>query len=223
MSARAEVLTRFQQNVSEHVMEVVRNDGIHRHLRFKKPGTGCMYFDIVTWPGILVITGDMGTSVFTRLEDMFVFFRAGHGERPEGESNLFINPGYWAEKCIANDGPKDEFSKERWACVIKGRFDQYFEGYGELSPAEDLEKAELWERVQSEVIDTAENEHSAFDASSRFEPDSVSFKSLRFEEMWDYTLTEYRWHFIWRLYAIAFAIQQFDAWQATATVEVAHA
>lgn len=216
MSTRAEVLARFQKDVAAHEMQVVRNDGINRHLRFKKPGTGCMYFDIVTWSGILVITGDMGTSVFTRIEDMFQFFRPGRDEHRDGEGKLFINPGYWAEKCIANDGPKEEFSTDRWAKVIKERFDQYFQSHGELSPADELEKAELWEKVQGDVIDGVEDQSSAFHAADCFDPENVTFGSLRFDEMWDYTLTDYRWHFIWRLYAIAYAIQQFDAWQAAA-------
>lgn len=114
MSARrdieAEVLARFQRDTAAHQLEVIKDDGLHRHLRFRKPGTGCYGFDIVTWPFHLAISGDMGAAMFTRLPDMFEFFRdsSKHAE-PDA---LCINAGYWAEKCVANDGEKKEFSPE---------------------------------------------------------------------------------------------------------------
>jgi hypothetical protein len=40
-----------------------------------------MGFDVVTWPGHLSISGDMGCFVFTRVDDMFTFFR-GHEDAP---------------------------------------------------------------------------------------------------------------------------------------------
>lgn len=226
MTDRADVLARFERDVASHTLETLRADGVHRHLRFRKPGTMCMHFDIVTWPGILVITGDMGTSVFTRLNDMFEFFRPSRGERAPGEK-LWINPGYWAEKCIANDGDKEEFSKSRWARIVKERFDSFFESHEELSPAEEVAKAELWEQVERDVIDTAESVESALAVSGGFQPECEEFKNFELNEMWDYTLTDYRFHFIWRLYAISYAIEQFDALQAAKAgaepAEVPHA
>ena len=52
-------------------MIVLRDDGVYRHIRFKKPGTGCMHFDLVTWPGYLCYSGDMGCYVFCRLNARF--------------------------------------------------------------------------------------------------------------------------------------------------------
>ena len=72
-SNRAEVHERFKKDTAEHQMTVLRDDGLYRHLRFRKPGTGIYGFDIVTWPGYLAISGDMGASMFTRLEDMIQF------------------------------------------------------------------------------------------------------------------------------------------------------
>lgn len=210
MTDRADVLVKFEKDVAEHYVEVFRAEGVHRHLRFRRAGTMCMHFDIVTWPGILVITGDMGTSVFTRIEDMFEFFRPGRGEREPGSNKLWINSGYWAEKCIANDGPKDEFSKSRWSRIVKERFEAYFQERDELSPAEEVAKAELWDQVEREVIDMAESVESALTQAGNFQPETHEFESFGFSEMWDYTLTDYRWHFIWRLYAISWGIQFFD-------------
>ena len=83
----------FQKDVSQHGVTIIRDDGVNRHIRFKRPGTMCMHFDLITWPGYLCYCGDMGTYVFSRLEDMFEFFRTDRD----------INPGYWAEKLQAVD------------------------------------------------------------------------------------------------------------------------
>ena len=40
-------------------MSIERDDGLYRHLRFKSSGTNTYYFDLVTWPGYLTVTGDM--------------------------------------------------------------------------------------------------------------------------------------------------------------------
>lgn len=80
----------FEKDTAEHKMTVENDNGVHRSLHFGKPGTMVYYFRINTWPGHLCISGDMGTYVFSRLEDMFEFFR-GEG----------INPQYWSEKIQA--------------------------------------------------------------------------------------------------------------------------
>lgn len=80
---------RFNHDTREHVMSVLHDDGLYRHLRFAKPGTGIYAFEVVTWPGCLAYRGDMGNSwVFMREVDMVPWFRSG----PD------INPGYWLQK-----------------------------------------------------------------------------------------------------------------------------
>jgi hypothetical protein len=83
---------RFIKDTAEHEMTILHNDGLYRHLRFKKPGTRFYWFDLITWPGYLTIAGDMGTFTFERTEDMLTFFR-GAGD---------INPQYWSEKIRPN-------------------------------------------------------------------------------------------------------------------------
>src|ERR1051326_8204576 len=65
----------FLRNVKAHEMTVLRDEGVDRHLRFKAPNTSNQYFDLITWRGSLCFTGDMGTFVFSRIPDMFEFFR----------------------------------------------------------------------------------------------------------------------------------------------------
>jgi hypothetical protein len=66
---------QFLKEVSTHQFTVLHESGLYRHLRFKRPGTGIMHFDIVTWPGYLAYSGDMGCFVFQRLDDMLEFFK----------------------------------------------------------------------------------------------------------------------------------------------------
>jgi hypothetical protein len=97
MSTETGIAERFAADTAQHEMTVLRDDGLYRHLQFVRvapsPKTGkperssFYWFELVTWPGHLAITGDCGTYVFARIEDMFGFFR-GHR----------VNPGYWAEK-----------------------------------------------------------------------------------------------------------------------------
>jgi hypothetical protein len=107
---------RFLHDVREHAMEIIRDDGVYRHIRFKRPGAHCQFFDLVTWPG------DMGTFVFSRLHDMFDFFRTDRRHLRDGRT-LGINPCYWSEKLIAVDGNRHrgsakQFSEERFRQVI---------------------------------------------------------------------------------------------------------
>ena len=88
----AEVGKTFDVNARRLQMEIVRDEGLHRHIKFAQPGSGLYRFDLVTWPGHLAISGDVETFVFSREPDMFEFF---------GGRRSRINPTYWAEKVKA--------------------------------------------------------------------------------------------------------------------------
>ena len=42
---------RFLNDVSEHQITVIRDQDTDRHIRFRRPGTSCYGFDLITWPG----------------------------------------------------------------------------------------------------------------------------------------------------------------------------
>lgn len=86
---KARLLKQFNTWVAdgEHAMTIILDQGLYRHLRFRKTSTTEYWFDIITYPGSLVFTGDMGTMVFSRNDDMLEFF---HGD--------YVNVGYWLEK-----------------------------------------------------------------------------------------------------------------------------
>jgi len=98
-SARTEAEAQFPNNIKDHKLTIIRDEGLYRHLRFSRPSTCTMRFDIITWPGHLAFVGDVGYWVFVRSMDMLDFFR-GDG----------IDPPYWGEKIMA--GRHGEYSED---------------------------------------------------------------------------------------------------------------
>lgn len=182
---------KFLKDVAEHTMHIAIDNGNHRHVTFAKPGTWCMSFQLITWPGYLCYTGDMGTFVFRRLDDMFEFFR---DHKDEGK--LRINLGYWAEKLEATDrgSGHEQWSEDKFRAVIEG----YFE---DEPPSPELRQA-IDEEVLSRIDD---GQHEAYRAANDFEHDGFTFTDL-----WDHDFTEYSYRFIWCCYALAWGIKQYD-------------
>lgn len=100
----------FAAETGEHQMTVLLDrttEGeVYRHLRFARPGTGMWRFDLVTWPGHLAISGDLESFTFSRIPDMFDFFRGGR-----------VNPGYWAEKVVSGKA-KVDFVEEAYVAEV---------------------------------------------------------------------------------------------------------
>lgn len=193
----------FLKDVADHLMTVLRDDGVYRHIRFKQPGTNCMYFDLMTWPGFLCYSGDMGCYVFRRLEDMFEFFRTDRLHQPDRGQTLFINPSYWAEKVEAeerNEGVKkysaDKFRRkiEEWTVEACKEVD--------VSDAERL-RQEIDECV---LCNADEGEQVAMGSAIGFEFEGNSV----FQDFWEADLKEYTYRFIWCCYALAWGIQRYD-------------
>lgn len=190
----------FLKDVATHAMIVKKDDGLYRHLTFTRPGTNCYRFDLVTWPGYLAYSGDMGCFVFSRIADMFEFFRPD-----EGKEGLRINLGYWAEKIEARDrdGVK-EYSADRFIEHVQRRLDE-------------LEASERDRRAAKfEVLDQAhDGSHAAYSAAMSFKgPDGT-----KFTDFYEYDSTEYTYRFIWCCYALAWGIRQFDASKASTSIK----
>lgn len=199
----------FLRDVATHAMEVLRDDGIYRHLRFKRPTSYCYGFDIVTYPGYLVMSGDMGSWVFSRLHDMFEFFRC----RPKNEdpAKLHINRSYWAEKLQAiNRGGVKEFSYIKFEALVrqaledwrKERQDDLHDAAPPFAVPEDLQ--ELVDDLLRAGLDGEVWAHAALRDFEDHE------KRLQLTDTFEWDMTEYTYHFVWGCYAIAWAIKQYD-------------
>lgn len=226
MADRAHVLSQFLKDTAQHRLEVVREDGLYRHLRCRKPGTYCYGFDILTWPGHLAITGDMGASVFSRLDDMLHFFRTTD-DRHDRAGGLSINPGYWAEKLVANDGNRLEFEAALFRDYVKERFDAYVAEHADDDDVPPAWAPDLWAELEESVLFDGEGEDAVTIAIQRmtdFEPDGEPYTSFRFHDAWESSssLQRHTFHFTWRLYAIAWAVRAYDALCAARAAEVAH-
>lgn len=191
---------QFLKEIAQHQMTVIRDDGVYRHIRFSRPQSSDMHFDIITWPKYLCYTGDMGTFVFLRLVDMFNFFR-----EPDPERGLAINPGYWQQKVEAADKSDGvtEYCHDKFVAAINEWVDDYIND----NLSDDPEKAaELREAVKDEVLSCDENEIRAHDAASSF-----SFEGFKFEDFWEVDVKKFSGRFIWCCFALVWAIQQYDA------------
>ncbi len=194
---------RFLEDVRDHQMKVIREDGVHRHIRFFKPGTMCMHFDLLTWPGYLCYTGDMGTYVFRRLDDMFMFFR--------DDEQRSIDFRYWAEKVEAAD-KCDGIKKFNWAkfqADVKDFFESYWDGEDrrdeETQEEFDARKAACWTELQSSLGYASEDEYGAVNFLRDFEHEGFRFQD------WERTSEEYTFRFLWCCYALRWGIAKYDA------------
>jgi hypothetical protein len=185
-------------------MPVIRDDGLYRHLRFSRPDSAIMRFDLVTWPGYLAYVGDMGDYVFTRTPDMFQFFRA-HGNLER------INPHYWAEKCVARDRDgieefdEDLFKSQVMECLVEWIRDRRDETTKD-------ERRELWEAVVDGIVNAAgdgggwRKQIAANDFSHRVN-DRLEFSLVDF---WEVSVTKYTHRYVWCCYALVWGVHRYD-------------
>lgn len=215
----------FLKDVAQHQMTVLLDNGIYRHLRFKQPNSSNAWFDLVTWPGSLAYTGDMGTFVFSRLADMFEFFRTDRRD-----DRLGINLSYWGEKLQAVDRDGRISSHRRFSADrLREHVEEVVKGWIENFPApydsdeeEEIEarkafETELREAIQDDVYDQFDdNEHEAYKAVNdfSFSPESERFgykpHTYQFSDTWEWDCEDYTYRFVWCCYAIAWAIKLYD-------------
>jgi hypothetical protein len=195
----------FERDVAEHRMLVIRDEGVHRHLRFQRPDTGMYYFDLITWPGHLLINGDLSDSlVFSRIEDMFDFFVSDHGYR--------INPQYWAEKLRIPGRARavQTYEEELYVAHVHEWIDETAE------EMEGEEAATFREEATGELLDVEVRhfEEAAREALGRFR-----FGNLRISEPWEWSLSHWDFRFLVSCHAIVWGIEQYRATSATEGAE----
>lgn len=204
----------FLKDVKDHIVEVIREDGVHRHIRFRKPGTMCMHFDLITWPDYLCYTGDMGTYVFRRLDDMFQFFRTDQDLdwlKSKGLT-LGVNRGYWAEKLEASDkcdGVK-KFDDSKFERIIKDYLLRWVRDNADQTTK--AERRDLWDEVMDDVVgaDGDSGGHRKSTAAYDFSHRVNSHVKFEFRDCWEYDFTDYTHRFLWCCYALAWGIKQYD-------------
>jgi hypothetical protein len=187
---------QFLKDVANHEMFIKLDQGVYRHIVFQQPKNSFVYrFEIVTTPWRLMITGDMGTWVFARLDDMFEFFRTDGGK---------INKSYWAEKLQNGTHGCSDAAKVYDGDTYKTRVLWSLDNY-DLSTAK---KRAIRRELQQWDFD---DEHWIISQLRDF-----SFDGFQFQDIWEIDMKTYSYHFVWCCYAIAWAIQRYDAVKAEA-------
>lgn len=188
-----QVRADFERHTREHQITIALDNGVYRHVICSKPGTSIYRFEIVTYPGHLVVSGDMGSWTFCRIRDMFEFFRY-----PEGH----INRPYWAEKLVAVDRvgnevghPGKEFCEDTFQQNV-------------LEQLQNMEApAHVVERVRDEVFPyCADGAHAAMQALRDFDEDGYSFP-----DFFELPYTNWTFHYTWICLAIVWAINRYDS------------
>lgn len=214
--------SEFLADVATHEMQVLRDDGVYRHVRFKRPGTMCMHFDLITWPGYLCYTGDMGSFVFYRLNDMFEFFRTDREHlRRRGDRRLGVNLSYWAEKLVAVDGQRRhgsamEFSEPQLRAYVNETRLQWVRDARRAGLLSQEERRKLWEEVDHEVLSRIDDdgEEAAYIALRDFRwmpKRGHCAPEYEFTDFWEIEFKQYTHTFQWCCYALAWGIEQYDA------------
>ena len=200
---------RFLDDVKNHQINIVKDDGVHRFVRFKRPDSTSYWFDLITWPGFLCISGDCGTYVFSRIEDMFDFFKMKNNDFNKNKDRLLnINPGYWGEKleAIGRQGYM-EFDSKEFEDKVKRCFESYFESE---DYSEEVKK-DVWQEIKSDVLFYSDDEHEAHKAAHDFRYNLPDGEVFEFVDFFDYGSAErFTWHYIWNLYAIVWGIEKYD-------------
>lgn len=241
------IAERFTRETATHEMKILHDDGLYRHIRFTNPECRWAYwFDLITAPHALIFRGDGESFVFSRLEDMFQFFRSGIWE----DGSIHINPHYWAEKLTSN---RDSVMKYDHVIFEQAVKEHVAEAILDRSAPRGISRAvkELledgditWEGGARRELE--DFEYCTFTAScacgasqtfkNRLDPTlwgarhvrqyihtagthrtSVEQgKAFRFEDTWEWDFRDYDWSFLWACQAIVWGIARYDAQRAAA-------
>lgn len=204
---------RFLLDTSNHRLNVIRDNGVYRHLRMQEPGTSFYYYDIITWPGYLTVTGDMGTWTFSRVYDMFKFFGGWTGE---------INTYYWSEKLEAGAGRSahdylakeydhDAFCESLKDMLGENLADREEEDDPEMDWDEDDDEPDSDKTRIREIVRELCKEDFGSDVLAHQAVYEANWPACvdAWELCSDLTYKTYTFHFRWILFAITWAISKY--------------
>lgn len=187
----------FLNDVKDHNLKILRNDGLYRHIILSQEDTYHHWFELITWPNHLCINGDMGTYTFSRVEDMFKFFRSSDGP-------LYVNTDYWAQKCTARSAEEiSEFSEE----IFKSRIKEWYKDFISGVDISDIESEELWQEIDDEFSGVSSNAE-AYEAADAYK--SRKYGRI-FEDFSEVDCEDYTYQYRWCCYAIVWAIKEYDS------------
>lgn len=185
--------TRFLRDVRGHKMTIEMDQGVHRCIHFGRPGSSAYHFRLVTWPGGLSISGDCGNYTFSRLRDMFDFFR-------DTDMENRINPSYWHEKMQAQDksSPARGFSLDKFKVAVREDMNEWQVRLGDA------------DKIRREVDRQLEVEPPSCSAEAYAWINDFEASDGNNFEHFESNVEDYSYSFIWCLRAIVWGIKQYD-------------
>lgn len=183
---------QFLNQVANHKLTIIKDDGLYRHLRVAIPGQHCESWHIHTWPGYLAMVGDMGDWVFQRTDDMLCFFRSR-------DEDLRINPRYWGEKLQAQE-------REGWEAFSIDAFHDRVKEWA-ISRC-DVESFDELPEDKKDDIDCLLRTEDEYEAVAAYRDFSCDWMDL--SDFWEDSCKEIRDHFLFACYAIAWTVKLYD-------------
>lgn len=174
------VKERIGKDLAKHTITVLRMDGMYRHWVCSS-GSFNQRFEIITWPGSLCYTGDMGDYLFQRTEDMVAFMERS-----------CMSYHYAAEKCVAKGREKiEEWNEDLFKQHLKDRIRQ-----GKMFTVlrQGNRRTESTKEKIREIISEYENYSQPQDALK------AMYESGLWDELPD--CNDYTQNFLWCLHAI---------------------
>lgn len=240
----ADSARRFARETAEHKLTVLHDDGLYRHLRFSSPKNPFYWFELITTPHVLVFRGDGESFVFSRIEDMFDFFRrSGRG----ADGSIYIQPDYWSQKLESDRDSVREYSPERFDMEAADYLAQVEEDFPGVTAAWTAFTAGTMAEHSTEYKESAAKALRDFEfgeleikvscsCGAAFGPTSPVevgvWKERHKKQHGDYKLAQeylhpftidgaeewrthdFGWWFLWACHAIVWGIRQYDAAKA---------
>jgi hypothetical protein len=237
------IAERFARETATHEMKILHDDGFYRHLKFKTPGDSSYWYELITAPNSLTFRGDGESFVFSRLADMFEFFRSN----PDRKAHR-ISPDYWAEKLTSDRDSVKGYSREKFEQAVAEHLADVEEGWPGVTAA--------WAAAMDDTVDyDLEYEQSAQQALSDFEFGAKTVAvcrcgerievgaddlipvdwrdkhprgrvdhaymtdrtpGFRFRDTWEWDFKDFDWWYLWACHGIVAGIAQYDAAKAEA-------
>lgn len=191
----------FCKNTAKHSLSVIKDDGLHRHLRMSENGTSMWHWDIVTWPGHLAIVGDIADGfTFRRAADMIDFFTIPqYSQNYYSDGSPCIDFRYWAQKL--GDGSRhaaEEYSPEAFVQYVRDEIDN--DEFGD-----DLDESTR-EMLIAEASDNRDTIYTASEWLARHE----GIHNGLFSDYWEADFNRYTFQFVLACYAIEHTVREWN-------------
>jgi hypothetical protein len=206
-----EVAERFAEDIADHKLTIEECGPLpfRSILARRHRGDGwdsCYHFRVITYPGGLLYTGDMGTYVFQRCWDMFDWWPSKYGDA--------FDFRYIAEKCQAAD--KCDSIKQWSGSKAKATIDEMIAEHRDQQPADwDVEEDGEWTAVvDEEYLDQLMEVRNHVSDFSNSEYNIQEFYRLLYEvdgleDVCEIpTPSEYSLRFVWCCHAVRWLIDE---------------